>query len=167
MKEKNNIIKDLIHINTMYNSGKNRYYPTLDNIVFLITQIIEAKTTTEYVRFNPFYVNAKLNRQIEFDDYMFYIECREHFTEEELINHLSECVGKNYNKMSEEEIRRARILYPLCKFSDVEKYRELLLSFTAYLNELIPILFNKAKTEMNLSLGDVAFGYFCFEVHSN
>jgi hypothetical protein len=160
-------INEIVYHNTVYNDGQNRYYPTINDLVFLITKIIEANDTTEYIRFNPFYVNYRLDRQIEFDGYMFYLECRENFSESDLRNHFFENIGKDYDRMSEEEKRIVNILYPLCKIKDTEKFKELLLSYKTYLNELIPFLFNKAKVEMNLGEDDIPFGFFCFEVHSN
>ena len=165
--KKQGAINEIVYNNTVYNSGQNRYYPTVSDLVFLITKIIEAKDTTEYIRFNPFYVNYRLDRQIEFDEFVFYLECRAHFSEIELQNHLSENFGKNYDEMSEEEKRIASILSPLCKTKDVERFKEHLLSYKTYLNELIPLLFNRAKIEMELGEAEIPFGFFCFEVHSN
>jgi hypothetical protein len=165
--KKQGIINEIVYQNTVYNGGQNRYYPTISDLVFLITKIIEANETTEYIRFNPFYVNYKLDRQIEFDGFIFYLECRENFSENDLRAHLSENIGKDYGEMSDEEKRISNILYPLCRIKDTERFKELLLSYKTYLNELIPFLFNKAKTEMNLDENDMPFGFFCFEVHSN
>lgn len=165
--KKEGIINEIIYNNTVYNNGENRYYLTINDLDYLITNIIETNKTTQYIRFTPFYINYKLNRQIEFDEYMFYLECRAHFSEDELKNHLSECSGKNYVELSEDERIRAYTLYPLCKNNDIIKFKELLISFKVYLNELIPFLFNKVREETNLSLDDMAFGFFCFEVHSN
>jgi len=117
-----------------------------NDLVFLIKKIVEANDTTEYLRINPFYVNYRLDRQIELDEYMFAM------------------FGKEYKEMTEEE---KKILYPLCKTKDTERFKRLLLSYKTYLNELIPFLFNKVKTELNLTEDDIPFGFFCFEVHSN
>ncbi len=163
--KKQGAINEIVYNNTVYNSGQNRYYPTVSDLVYLITKIIEAKDTTKYIRLNPFYVNFRLDRQIEFDDFMFYLECRDDFSEIELRNHYSENIGKDYDKMSEEEKRMASILY--CRMNDTERFKEHLLSYKTYLNELLPILFNIAKTEMELGEDEIAFGFFCFEVHSN
>lgn len=165
--KKQGIINEIVYQNTVYNGGCNRYYPTISDLVFLIAKIIESNDTTEYIRFNPFYVNYRLDRQIEFDEYMFYLECRDHFSESDQRKHFSENIGKDYDEMSEEENEIANILYPLCTRKDTERFKELLISYKTYLNELIPFLFNKAKTEMNLGEDDIPFGFFCFEVHSN
>ena len=98
---------------------------------------------------------------------MFYLECRENFSKEDVKNHLSECMDKKNNEMTEEEIRMAEILYPLCKTKDVEDYKQLILTYKTFLNqELIFFLFNIVKKEINLVEDDIPFGYFCFEVHS-
>lgn len=160
-------INEIVYQYTVYNSGRNRYYLTINDLVFLITKIIETNETTEYIRFNPFYVNYRLNRQVELDEYIFYMECRDNFSESDVREHHSKIIGKVYNEMSEEEKRMANILYPLCKTKDTERFKELLLSYKLYLNELIPFLFCKVKKEMNLVEDDIPFGFFCFEVHSN
>lgn len=165
--KKQGLINEIVYNNTVYNCGQNRYYPTISDLDFLITKIIESNETTECIRFNPFYVNFRLNKQIEFNDFVFYLECRENFSENDLRNHLSDYIGKEYKEMSEEEKRTANILHPLCRTKDNEKFKEYLLSYKAYLNELIPFLFNIAKKEMNLNEADLAFGFFCFEVYSN
>lgn len=165
--KKQGAINEIVYQNTVYNNGQNRYYPTISDLVFLITKIIEANDTTEYIRFDPFYINYKLDRQIEFDEFMFYLECRDNFSESDLRKHFSENIGKDYDEMSKEEKRLANILYPLCKSKDTERFKEILLTYKTYLNVLIPILFQKAKTEMNLLEDDIPFGFFCFEIHSN
>jgi hypothetical protein len=165
--KKEGLINEIIYNNTVYNDGKNRYYPTICDLVFLLTKIIEANETTENISFNPFYVNCRLDRQIEFDGFMFYLECRDNFSEIDSRNHFSENFGKDYTEMSDDEKRIANILYPLCRKKDTERFKMLLLSYKEYLNELIPFLFTQAKAEMNLSENDMPFGYFCFEVHSN
>lgn len=164
--KKEGAINEVVYNHTVYNKGENRYYPTIGGLRILIKEIIETNTTTDYIRFTPFYINYRLDGQIEFDEYMLYIECRDFFTKEELERHLSVCIGKNYSEFSDEELRFAHIRYPLCKHNDVSEFKRLLLSYEEYLNELIILLFNKVREEVNLSIDDMAFGHFCFEVHS-
>lgn len=176
MQKKEGKINEIIYYNTVYNEGNSCFYPTIDHLAHLIDKIIEANDTTKYIRFIPFYRNYKTNRQMELDDYMFYLECREYFSEDDLKSHLAECMDrsydvphevKKYDEMSDKEKRYANIMYPLCKKNDIKSYRGFLSSYKSFLDELIPILFEKAMDEMGLSLEDLAFGFFCFEVHSN
>lgn len=160
-------VNEIVYQYTVYNDGQNRYYPTINDLVFLIKKIVEANDTTEYLRINPFYVNYRLDRQIELDEYMFYLECRDNFSESDIREHHSAMFGKEYKEMTEEEKKKADILYPLCKTKDTERFKRLLLSYKTYLNELIPFLFSKVKTELSLTEDDIPFGFFCFEVHSN
>lgn len=175
IKKKEGKINEIIYNNTIYNEGNNRFYPTIDQLVRLIDKTIEANETTEYIRIIPFYRNYKINGQMELDDYMFYLECRDNFSKDDLKNHLTECMDTNYDvphevkrydEMSNEEKRYAHTMYPLCQKNDIETYKEILLCYRHFLNELIPSLFKKVREEMDLSLDDLAFGYFCFEVHS-
>jgi hypothetical protein len=166
MHAKKGAINKLIFSNTTYFNGKYRIYPTLIALKRLIVQIIEAKNTTAYIRFTPFYSNAKHERQIEFDEYMFYLECRDQFDIDSLSKHIADCFGKKYENLTDEEIRLGRILTPLCKNKDVIMYKELLENYMGFLDELIPKLMQLSITRMNLENDDIAFGYFCFEVHS-
>ncbi|MEH7086535.1 hypothetical protein V7139_27975, partial [Neobacillus drentensis] len=54
-----------------------RIYPTISDLYLLLNKIICSKVTTEYIRITPFYLNEKVKLQREFDEYMFYLECRE------------------------------------------------------------------------------------------
>ena len=176
IKKKQGAINELIYNQTIYNDGENCMFPSLIGIERIIKELNLIQSTCNYIRFIPFYRNAKLNCQIEFDDYMFYLECREDFTKEELEAHWTQCMDhvydiphevKQYKDMSESEKRQARTLYPVCRHGDYQKFHEYLNRYKEYLNELIPLLFEKVIEGLNLSQDDMAFGYFCFEVHSD
>ncbi|MEG1461949.1 hypothetical protein [Anaerorhabdus sp.] len=175
IEKKEGIINGIIHDNTAYNNSNNRYYPTINGLKFLIEELLSVNETTLYIKFNPYYVNSKLNCQIEFDEYMFYMECRDDFTEAELEEHWTRCMDniydipheiEQYKNMSEDRKKQAQILYPVCKHGDYQAFHKYLNNYKEYLNELIPMLFEKAKDNLNLTQDDMAFGYFCFEVHS-
>lgn len=97
---------------------------------------------------------------------MFYLECRDQFEESSVTEHIELCMGKNINEMSAEEYRFGEILYPLCKFNDTVAYKEALDKYIKFLDELIPKLMEISINTMQLKVDDLAFGYFCFEVHS-
>ena len=83
IEKKQGLINKLIYNQTVYNQGNNVMFVNTIGIEILINKIKELKQTTEYIKFNPFYWNSRLNSQVEFDDYMFYMECRDDFTQED------------------------------------------------------------------------------------
>lgn len=164
--KKEGIVNEIIYEHTVYHNGEYRMYPTISQLKYLIEQIIRCKSTTKYIRFTPFYKNSRYNQQIEFDDYMFYMECREHVDNKSRENHIELCSNKKYADMNYEEIRISKILFPLCQNEDIETYKASLEIYIEFLNELIPKLMEISKCKMELKDEDLAFGYFCFEVHS-
>lgn len=176
VEKKEGLINQLIYNQTVYNNGENSMFPHIMGITLIIKKLKLIEETCNYLRFNPFYRNAKLNCQIEFDDYMFYIECRDSFTVEEQEAHWTQCMDniydvphevEQYKDMNEDKKKMARILYPICKYGDFHKFHEYLNNYLEYLDELIPLLFSKAIVNLNLSQEDMSFGYFCFEVDSD
>lgn len=169
-------INEVVYQNTVYHDGQYHYYLTLEYLFYLIDKIIETHATTEFVRFIPFYLNLKKNGQIELDEHMFFLMCKDKFSEEDRQEHQAENMDRNYdtgikpktyNELSEEEKRIAGIRYPLCHTDDTESYKGYLLAYKTYLYELIPIMFERVKKSMKLTEEDIPFGHFCFEVNSN
>ncbi|MGE8033463.1 hypothetical protein [Lysinibacillus sp. NPDC093692] len=159
-------INEIIYENTTYHSGKYSFFPIITNLNRILEKIIESKSTTEYIRITPFYRNERVDMQIEFEEYMFYIECRENLKEKEVENHLLDCLDTHYETITIKEIEMGKILYPLCKYDDAEQFGFSFKKYRQYLDELLPVLFETAKIKMQLKDDDLAFGYFCFEVHS-
>jgi hypothetical protein len=159
-------INEIIYEYTTYHSGKYSLFPTITDLNDILDKIIESKSTTEYIRINPFYINEKVNMQIEFEEYMFYLECREQFDEKALKDHVLDCLDAHYSTVSTEQFEIGKILCPLCKHNDIERYELSLGKYRDYLDTLLPMLFDIAKRKMNLKDDDLAFGYFCFEIHS-
>ena len=164
---------NLFHSTTVYNEGNSRHYLMISDLMHLIDKIVETNETVNYLRITPFYLNVKLGAQIEFDDFMFYVACRERINNEDIKNHLSECMDrdydvphtvKKYEDMSDKEKRYAHTMYPLCEKSDIKKFQKAILAYKTYLIELIAILFEKVKLQVE-PIG-YAFGCFCFEIHS-
>ena len=175
IQKKEGKINEIIYNFTVYNERNARLDVTYNQLLHIIQELLKADETSKYIRINPFYVNGKLKRQLEYDEYMFYMECRADFTEVDLKSHWSKCMDniydiphkiKQYDDMNEEEQRKAKTLYPLCNFGDVEKFHLYLINFRNYLNELLPVLLEDAVKKLNISYDDLAFGYFCFEIHS-
>ena len=166
-------INEVIYNNTVYNESKSHCYPAIPELFYILDKIVETNATTDYIRITPFYINAKLGIQIEFENFMFYIECRKHFNDADFKTHLSECMDreydiphtvKKYDDMSDEDKRYACTMYPLCERSNIKEFQNAILAYKSYLIELIPILFEKVKKQVEPM--DYAFGYFCFEIHS-
>lgn len=175
IEKKKGLINELIYNQTIYNNGKSRMYPNIMGLELLIKNLCLIDETCNYIRFNPFYRNSRLNCQIEFADYMFYMESRENFTKDDLVEHWNQCTNrvydiphkvKQYEEIKEYYKKKAPILYPLCKKGDYQQFHKFLKIYKEYLNELIPLLFEKVIEELDLNQDDIAFGYFCFEVHS-
>ncbi|WP_242223304.1 hypothetical protein [Bacillus cereus group sp. BfR-BA-01380] len=164
--EEKSHINEIIYDNTVYHNGEYRIYPTTSDLKNLIQKIIQSKATTEYIRITPFYINAKLNQQIEFDEYMFYMECREHVDDRLVKEHIGLCFDKEYADMDYQEVRLGKILFPLCKNKDTETYKKSLEVYVEFLDELLPRLMEISKSRMELKDKDVAFGYFCFEIQN-
>jgi len=55
---------------------------------------------------------------------MFYLECRDNFSESDIREHHSAMFGKEYKEMTEEEKKIADILYPLCKQKILKDLRD-------------------------------------------
>ena len=167
MKKKEGIINNIVYDNTAYHNGEYRHYPTVTGLQNLIKEISESGSTTNLFRITPFYINSRVDLQIEFDEYMFYLECRDQFTDKDQKEHIGSCIGKEYTSLNNEEHNLGHILFPLCKHNDAETSKKTLITYLEFLEILLPKLLDRCKKELNLENDDLAFGYFCFEVHSD
>lgn len=159
-------INEIVYNNTAYYNGKYRYYPTITDLNGILDEIIGSNSTTEYIRIVPFYVNEHLDMQIEFEEYMFYIECREMVDEEIQELHIKECLSVEDTQRTLNDTKLGAILFPLCKNNDIESYKEALITYKKSLRKMLLQMMKVAKSEMNLKEEDIPFGYFCFEIHS-
>lgn len=166
LEKKEGIINGIVYEHTVYRNGKYRLYPTITDLNTLIDKLIEANTTTEYIRITPFYVNKKVNLQREFDQYMFFVECMEQFNEQDAEDRILESLDMDATSVTLEEYDRGKILTPICRYDDSESFKASLDKYRDYLDVLLPCLFDYAKVDLELSEKDLAFGYFCFEIHS-
>ena len=165
--KKEGIINEIIYEHTTYHSGKYRLYPTISDLNELLDKIIDSKSTTNYLRITPFYVNENAGMQIEFEEYMFYLECRNQFDENELENHIMDNLDTFYENISVDLFKMGKILYPLCKYNDVEKFNLALVRYRECLNEFLPRILEWNMVYITLHGEDLAFGFFCFEIHSD
>lgn len=159
-------INEIVYNNTVYHNGRYVFYPTISDLNGILDKIIESNAMTEYIRITPFYVNEQVNMQIQFEEYMFYIECRERVDEEIQNQHIKECLNPVDSPRALEDFELGAILYPLYTFNDTECYKKALLTYKKALSKMLLQMFEVAKVEMKLKEEDIPFGYFCFEIHS-
>lgn len=159
-------INEIVYNNTAYYNGKYRYYPTITGLNGILEEIINSNSTTEYLRITPFYVNEQLDRQIEFEEYMFYIECIEWFDEKLQEKHVIECLKVEDTPRTLNDLGLGAMLYPLCKNNDVDSYKKALTKYKESLRDILLQMMKIVKSEIELKEEDLPFGYFCFEIHS-
>jgi len=116
------LVNETVYNYIVFCNGKWHQNLTPNNLSILAEKIIETHATTKYLRFIPFYRNLKEKRQVEFDDYMLYLECRNVIDEDAENLHIEECMGKSIQEMGENEIRRGMIQFPLCRYDDPDTY---------------------------------------------
>ena len=166
LKKNRGKINEIIYDNTAYYNGKYRYYPTITGLKSILDEIIGSSSTTEYIRITPFYINELLDRQIEFEEYIFFIECRDWFDEKIQEMHILKCLDPIDTPRALSDLRLGAILYPLCQNNDVDYFKNALQKYKDTLNELLLKMMDIAKSEMDLKEEHLPFGYFCFEIHS-
>ena len=166
MKKRRGKINEIVYDNTAYYNGKYRHYPTITELKGILEEIISCDSTTDYIRITPFYVNEELNHQIEFEEYMFYLECRDWFDETVQEKHINECLNVEDTSRTLNDLRLGAILYPLCQTNDGNSYKNALEKYKDSLREILLKMMEIAKSEMELKEEHMPFGYFCFEIHS-
>jgi hypothetical protein len=159
-------INEIVYNNTIYYNGKYRYYLTITELKGILDEIISSNSTTEYIRITPFYINEDVDMQIQFEEFMFYIECRDWFDEKIQEVHILDCLNPIDTQRTLNNLRLGAILYPLCKYNDVDSYQKALKKYKESLREILPEMMEIAKSEMELKEEYLPFGYFCFEIHS-
>ncbi|MEK5207295.1 hypothetical protein [Psychrobacillus sp. FSL H8-0510] len=159
-------INEIVYNNTVYYNGKYRLYPTITELKGILDEIISSDLTTEYIRITPFYKNEEVDMQIEFEEFMFYIECRDWFDEKDQEMHILDCLEPIDTPRALNDVRLGAILYPLCKDNDIVSYQKALEEYKDSLREILPRMMKIAKLEMELKEEHLPFGCFCFEIHS-
>ena len=166
LKKRKGKINQIIYNNTAYYNWKYRHYPTISGLSGILDEIISSDSTTDYIRITPFYINEKLDMQIEFEEFMFFIECIDWFDEKIQENHILECLDSIDTPRALNDLTLGAILYPLCKNNDFVSFQKALKKYKESLSEILPKMMEIATSEMNLKEIDLPFGYFCFEIHS-
>lgn len=111
IKRKNGAVNQIVYAYTVYCNGKHHFYLPICDLTALIHRIIQCNEITKHITFNPFYLFSKgeEKRQIEFDDYMCYIECRENADNDIRRQFINDCMTKYDN---------------CCELKNVEPYEE-------------------------------------------
>lgn len=164
MERKNGAVNEIIYDHTAYCNGKYRFYLSIYDLIYLIIQIISCNETTKYIRFTPFFRDHKKSeaelRNIEFDEYMCFIECKADVDINMYNDFINEC------KEEFESFSEAQRHYCLCDHKDIAGFHKALKNYISYLDEIVPKLIITLKSEYKFKDEDLQFGYFCFEVHS-
>lgn len=166
LKKRKDKINEIVYNHTVYYNGKYTYFPTITGLKSILDEIISSNSTTDYIRITPFYINEQVDYQIEFEEYMYYIECREWVDKIIQERHVQECLNVPDTPRQLHDVTLGTILYPLCRKGDVSSYRNALEKYKEVLEVILPKMMDIAKSEMNLKEEHFPFGYFCFEIHS-
>ncbi|EPE62294.1 hypothetical protein L479_01302 [Exiguobacterium sp. S17] len=162
-------INQIVQKHTSYRNGENVLFLSLRELLGLFQKIVDTEETTEFLRVIPFYENVRYQPDIELDEYMFFLSCRETINESDVEAHLLDCViGEAPMTPLDEEGSSWENLFPLCRFDDPGRFGELIQRYEQYLmNTLLPFLFEQVKKDVGLKEKDFAYGRFCFEVQSD
>lgn len=155
-------IEDIVKNHTMYkhNSKICRRYLSIADLIGLGNAIIEENKTTGYLRFTPFYRNALLGRQIEFDeDFMFYVECRKNVTAEEVNEFIKDCID------GETFFEEAKKQYMLCDVNDVKGFQKSIRTYLDMLPHYVKKIAWQLENVYHVNPKDFLLGSICFEVH--
>lgn len=128
--------------------------------------LLEIEILSNFLCITPYYVNEQIERSIEFQEYIFFLECREVVDEETQKLHIKERLGDQGAERYPIDTRVAEILYPLCKKNDSECFKQALSLYKSFLKEMLLRMMKITRIEMELKEGDIPFGYFCFEIIS-
>lgn len=162
-------INQIVQKHTSYRQGEDVLFLSLRELLVLFQEIVDAEKTTKFLRVIPFYENVRYQSDIELDEYMFFLSCRETIDESDVEAHLLDCVIEEAPMPPlDEEGNSWENLFPLCRFDDPGCFGELVQRYQQYLmNALLPFLFEQVKKDVGLKEKDFAYGFFCFEVQSD
>ncbi|MBF0777085.1 hypothetical protein BVE84_10250 [Streptococcus azizii] len=173
LEKKTGTINNIIYNHTVYNNGKNRYYPTLTDLSTVLHEIIASSVTTKYISITPFYINERLNFQEEFDMAHFYIECRDVVTAEERESFIREQMfwltpDSDYKLLEQyitfEDMQASHFLV---EKTDVAGFQQAIHSYMSFLMDRgIPQMMKWLYNFYDLGIESMPYGYFCFEVLS-
>ena len=163
-QKKSNQINKIINDFIDYDNGKYKMYINLVDLHLLMDKILKAEETTNYIRISPFYISYHRGIQREFERYILFIQCPLGASELQQQNFYKTCYFPEINGgLTNDEMK---ILNVLCDSRDIKKFRESILKYKEYLYLKLPELLNEIIIQYNLDVGDLSYGYFCFDITS-
>jgi len=155
IERKEGLVNQILYDNTVYQDGKYHFYPAVSEMFFIIEKMIESNETTKMLMFTPFYECDEF--MVEFEEMMFYLECRENVTPEQVEAFLENCW----------EQRDVRQRCCLCDIKDVETFQNALKKYVEYIKRKIPEITERIMKEYDIKTEELLCGYICFETHSD
>ena len=158
IERKEGLVNQILYDNTVCQDGKHHFYPAISQMFFIIGKMIESNETTERLTFTPYYRTSKF--QVEFEEMMFYLECRENVTPEQVQAFLEDC------REEDETIDETREKCCLCDRKDVETFQNALKKYVEYIERKIPEIAEEVMKEYDMEPVELLRGCICFETHS-
>ena len=152
-------ISEIVYKSTRDYNPQFCTYLAIHQLLRLLELIIEADETTEYLRITPFYRNSICNFQIEYDELMFFIECRDNISSQEKKNFIEECRGESIDR------KEAEVLFCLCNSSDKKTFHKAILKYRDYLKVIARKIYKDVKSGRYIDDEEMLAGCICFEVH--
>lgn len=100
-------------------------------------------------------------RQIEFEEMMFYVECRKNVTENQKKEFLKDCCDRGH-EVDEDALNR----YALCDCNDVTAFQNAIIRYSEYLKQLVPRMQKIILRDYDIGVENLLFGHICFEIFS-
>lgn len=155
IERKEGLVNQILYDYTVYHDGKYRFYPSVSGMFFIIEKMIESNETTEMLTFIPFYECDEF--MVEFGEMMFYLECRENVTPEQVEVFLENC-------WEQKDIHERCCL---CDIKDVETFQNALKKYMEYIKRKIPEITEWIMEEYDIKTEELLRGYICFETYSD
>lgn len=162
IQRKEGLINKIVYDNTVFHDGEFHFYPSVPDLYRLLRLILESNVTTKSLRITPFYRNGKLQRQIEFDNMMLYIECASHVTKSQQSKFIQDSIIEDEVELNVDIEKR---IY-LCDEKNVTDFQNFIRNYADYISCQIPNITEQILRECNISVYDILCGYICFEIYS-
>ncbi|GIO22184.1 hypothetical protein [Oceanobacillus sp. J11TS1] len=161
IKKRTGKINEIIYDNTVYHNGEYRIYPSVPQLFRVLDKVKKARETTDSLTMIPFYRNAKRNGQIEFESMVFYLECKENVSDNDLNAFLNQCCEEGQE--ISDDIRKR---FYLCSNNDVDTFIRAINTYIDYLDTLVPQMIKTLKSEYHFGESELMFGFICFSIDS-
>ena len=148
---------NIIDAYTKFKNGAN-HYVSIPEFLYLMSKLKSNGSIQKSISFNPFYEHKDF--LLEIDERMLYIESRDSLNEIDTkeFYESQKCEEDFYNVDIEKR-------YFLIQRDDVTEYKKTLDRIISYLDELIPYILQRLKSEYNIKEAGLLFGNVCFEIY--